>query len=130
MFPASPRPRRRASTACVAAVLLLAGGRRIPALDAPFRFVDRGREAGLVHATLCGGPAKQHLMASGGSGAALFDYDGDGLLDVYLVNSWSFGDGRILEKPPHRLYRNLGGLLAGEGKTDGDDGLQLTHGGA
>ena len=77
---------------------------------APFRFVDRGREAGLIHPTLCGGPDKQHLMASGGSGVALFDYDSDGLLDIYLVNSWSYGGGRLYEKPLHRLYRNLGGV--------------------
>lgn len=75
---------------------------------APFRFVDRGREAGLIHPTLCGGPDKQHLMATGGSGAALLDYDGDGRLDIYLVNSWSYGGGKVLEKPRHRLYRNLG----------------------
>ena len=31
----------------------------------------------------CGGPTKDHILESGGSGIALFDYDGDGLLDVY-----------------------------------------------
>ena len=39
-----------------------------------------------------------------GSGCALFDYDGDGWLDVLLVNSEGWGG----EKAPGKLYRNLG----------------------
>jgi hypothetical protein len=32
--------------------------------------------------TFCGGRSKDHILESGGSGVALFDYDGDGLLDI------------------------------------------------
>ena len=39
-----------------------------------------------------------------GSGCALFDYDGDGALDVLLVNSGGWHG----ESSPSRLYRNLG----------------------
>ena len=57
----------------------------------------------------CGGPTKDHLLESGGSGVALLDYDDDGLLDIYLVTAYELGPGR--EPIPHRnqLYRNLGG---------------------
>jgi hypothetical protein len=58
--------------------------------------------------TFCGGRTKDHLLESGGSGVALFDYDGDGWLDVYVVNAFELSDQR--EKIPHRnaLFRNLG----------------------
>jgi len=60
--------------------------------------------------TYCGGPTKNHILESGGSGLALFDYDGDGLLDVYLVNAYELSAKR--ERIPHKnaLYRNLGGF--------------------
>jgi hypothetical protein len=59
--------------------------------------------------TFCGGRTKDHLLESGGSGVALFDYDGDGWLDIFVVNAFELSDKR--ERIPHRnaLYRNLGG---------------------
>ncbi len=60
--------------------------------------------------TYCGGKTKDHILESGGSGIALFDYDGDGLLDVYAVTAFELDDQR--QPIPHRnaLYHNLGGL--------------------
>ena len=59
--------------------------------------------------TFCGGRTKDHIVESGGSGVALLDYDGDGLLDVYVVNAFGLSDQR--DRIPHRngLFRNLGG---------------------
>jgi hypothetical protein len=59
--------------------------------------------------TYCGSPTKDHVLESGGNGVALFDYDGDGLLDIYLVSAAELTPSR--ERVPHRnaLYRNLGG---------------------
>jgi enediyne biosynthesis protein E4 len=55
-----------------------------------------------------GGPTKDHILESAGNGIALFDYDGDGRLDVYLVTAAELTPGR--QRVPHRnaLYRNLG----------------------
>jgi hypothetical protein len=58
--------------------------------------------------TYCGGRTKDHILESGGSGVALFDYDGDGWLDIYIVTAFALSEQR--EKIPHRnaLFRNLG----------------------
>ena len=58
--------------------------------------------------TFCGGRTKDHILESGGSGVAMFDYDADGRLDIYLVTAFELSDAR--EKIPHRnaLYRNEG----------------------
>ena len=57
----------------------------------------------------CGGPTKDHILESACGGVALFDYDGDGLLDIYLVTAAELTPSR--ERIPHRnaLYHNLGG---------------------
>jgi hypothetical protein len=72
--------------------------------------VEFAEIAGFTTKTYCGGPTKDHILESGGSGVALLDYDGDGKLDVYLVTAEELTDKR--ERVPHRnaLYRNLGGL--------------------
>jgi hypothetical protein len=59
--------------------------------------------------SFCGSRAKTHILESGGSGVALFDYDGDGWLDVYVLSAFELSDQR--EKIPHRnvLFRNKGG---------------------
>ena len=65
----------------------------------------------LTTKTYCGGRTKDHILESGGSGVALFDYDGDGRLDIYLVTAFEL-DATDARTIPHRnaLYRNLGGL--------------------
>lgn len=78
-------------------------GGRTPA----FRFEDVAAQAGLAFRHVSGDPAaKQYLVESTGSGVALFDYDNDGLLDIFFVNGTSWKGSR---ETPH-LFRNLGGL--------------------
>jgi hypothetical protein len=53
-----------------------------------------------------------NILLSNGTGGAVFDYDGDGLVDIYLVN-WGPKDGVTRVPPgtlrePNRLYRNRG----------------------
>lgn len=73
------------------------------------RFVDATPESGIRFQPVCGAALgeKGWLIESMGSGAAWLDYDGDGNLDLYLVN------GSTLERPagkgePNRLYRGDG----------------------
>ena len=73
------------------------------------RFVDRALERGLDLVVTFGSEEKNYIIERTGTGAGLSDYDGDGDLDVYLVN------GSRLDLPPgepaprDRLYRNDGG---------------------
>jgi hypothetical protein len=62
--------------------------------------------------TFGGGISKLHLVESGGNGIALFDYDGDGLLDIYTVSAFDLDEKNGRARVPHRnaLYRNLGNL--------------------
>ena len=53
-------------------------------------------------------PEKKYIVESMGGGVALLDYDGDGLLDVYFVNSLTVDTATRPETAPSALYRNLG----------------------
>ncbi len=55
-------------------------------------FTDITAAAGLSHAINVSGPRenKQFLLEEMGCGVALFDYDNDGWLDIFLVNGSSF----------------------------------------
>jgi hypothetical protein len=73
-------------------------------------FVNVAPAAGLKTVLYCGGPDKDHILESVGSGAAFFDYDEDGHLDVYLVNAWALDEqpSRVRMKGRNALYRNRG----------------------
>src|SRR5262249_17808146 len=63
--------------------------RLVPAGTRPpqVRYEDLAASAGLRFRHVGGDPVqKQFLVEATGSGVALFDYDNDGLLDIFLVN--------------------------------------------
>ena len=69
-------------------------------------FVDVAAETGLAFRHVNGRAGEFHLPEIMGAGAALLDYDGDGDLDVYLVQGGSLGDPAAGAAPSDRLFRN------------------------
>lgn len=73
------------------------------------RYVDIAAQAGLTAANVSGAErGKQYIVETTGTGVAVIDFDNDGLQDLLFVNAGRLNsDG---PPPPHRLYRNVGGL--------------------
>ena len=63
---------------------------------AEVQFVEVAAEAGIAFRHQNGAEGQKYPMETMGSGTAFFDYDGDGWLDLYFVNSAG----------PSALYRN------------------------
>jgi hypothetical protein len=113
-----------------------------------FSFTNVAKQAGLDAVTVFGGKdTNKYLLETTGTGAAAIDYDGDGWLDIFLVN------GTVLEgfpkgqEPTNHLYRNRGngtfedvteraglrasgwgqGACVGDYDNDGHDDLFVTY---
>ncbi len=108
---------RRGLAAAALAVCLGAGCRGAPESEVPpggdaappsgRTFADATAAAGLAFRHSHGGTGQRYMPETMGSGGGFFDYDGDGLADLYLVNA---GPTPGYAGPPIRdaLYRNLG----------------------
>jgi enediyne biosynthesis protein E4 len=77
---------------------------------APVVFEDATGKTALANFKhLSGTPAKNYIFEVPSGGVAIFDYDRDGLPDIYLVNGSTLPALQGKEKPPRAaLYRNLG----------------------
>jgi len=95
-------------------------------------FEEVAAERGLVFTHESGHDRAYYMPEAVGGGAALFDMDGDGDLDAYLVQSGKLTaapDGR----PGNRLFRNTGGgrfedVTAGSGADDRGYGMGVVAG--
>ncbi len=131
-------------------VLLVALSTSLVATDllAEMRFVDATQDSGIRFQPVCGAAPrdKEWLTEAMGGGAAWLDYDGDGKLDLYLVNG-STHDRPAGKGEPNRLYRGDGkgrftdvteavgvgdrgwgqGVTVGDYDNDGDPDLFLAN---
>ena len=74
-------------------------------------FRDIAVQAGLTAPNVSGGAdTKKYILETTGSGVAIFDYNNDGLMDVFLVNGTTLDGDGAGEKSTSHLYRNLGNL--------------------
>ena len=131
---------RRTATAFIAGGLCACSP---PESANPAWFVDEAAERGLDFRHVSGADGRYRIPEITGSGAALADFDGDGDLDAYLVQSGPLGG----NASPHtdRLYFNIGdghfelgpevpdadgygmGVAAGDYDNDGDVDLYVTN---
>ncbi|MBY0503431.1 MAG: CRTAC1 family protein [Bryobacteraceae bacterium] len=82
-------------------------GRTAPRVD----LQDLAAQAGLTAINVSGDPQhNSYIVETTGNGLALFDYDGDGLVDIFLVNAGQLDAKAAPRGARHHLYRNLGGL--------------------
>ena len=81
-----------------------------PAADlTPVHFTDVTATAGLDFRMQSGSRVKNYIVESKGGGGAFLDYDGDGWLDIYLINGSRFeAYPDSAPAPSNALYRNIG----------------------
>ena len=106
-----PAGRRWAPSACSGCARRSRPATR-PSQDAPplgFAFTNVAREAGLSAVTVFGGErSNRYLLETTGCGVALFDYDNDGRLDIFIVNGTTLEGFPKGQAPTSHLYRNKG----------------------
>jgi enediyne biosynthesis protein E4 len=79
-----------------------------PNAAATVRFADVTRESGVAgFQHVSGSAAKNYIIETTGSGVGLLDFDGDGWLDIYLVNGGTL-EPRPGGVPTAALFRNNG----------------------
>ena len=95
--------------------------------DTEVRFVDATAEAGIDFVHTSGRSGRKYGVETIGSGAAFFDYDLDGWMDLYVVNGAKLPGYISQEIPKNALYRNEGGsfLAVGEELGVADEGYGM-----
>lgn len=79
----------------------------LPPIKVDFR--DIAEQAGLRAVNVSGSEShKTYILETTGNGVGIFDYNNDGLMDIFVVNATTL-DGRTKGATSH-LYRNLGNL--------------------
>jgi hypothetical protein len=76
-------------------------------------FTDITTQAGIDFKYTFGDYSYKNILESSGSGITVFDYNNDGLMDLFMMNGTyiegvSDPEGKVFQNTPDRLYRNNG----------------------
>ena len=78
--------------------------------ESPIRFRDVTAESGIDFVHTHGGSGRKYIVETVTAGLATFDYDNDGLTDIYFLNGRPLAGTEANVHAKNRLYRNLGGM--------------------
>ena len=93
------------------AVLKSSFAQTVSSRNQNMRFTDVTAELGIEFQHVNGESGRKYFIEPIGSGVALFDFDNDGDLDLYLVNGSDLPGMTSSIPPTNRLYRNDGGTF-------------------
>ncbi len=79
-----------------------------PPGECPIRFRDVTAQSGVIFQHTHGGSGQRYIVETVAGGLALFDYDSDGLIDIYFLNGAPLKGAVVDEPPRNALYRNNG----------------------
>ncbi|NQT16130.1 MAG: VCBS repeat-containing protein, partial [Planctomycetes bacterium] len=82
---------------------------RTPSASCPIQLRDATQAAAIAFTHTDGSSGQRYIVETVTAGLALFDYDGDGRVDVYFVNGAPLQGTKVDGPPSNALYRNLGG---------------------
>jgi len=100
---------RRVAVAVVAAAvcaLVVPHAQSPPAQPPPAAFENVTAAVGINVRHINGASPDKYLAETMGSGAVFFDADGDGWIDLFLVDGGSIADPAVAATARHRLFRN------------------------
>ena len=72
-------------------------------------FFDIAEKVGIVLMNICGGVTKDYIVEANGNGAAFFDFDNDGDMDLLVTNGSTLKNYKNGGDPMAALYQNVGG---------------------
>ncbi|MFG0320374.1 MAG: FG-GAP repeat domain-containing protein, partial [Planctomycetota bacterium JB042] len=116
------------------AALLLVGCREADPPDPPaaprseYRFTDVTAAAGIDFTHRHGGRGKRQLPETMGGGAAWLDVEGDGDLDLFLLQSGPLPDEPSEARPTNALYLNRGDGTFADGTAGSRDAARTGYG--
>jgi hypothetical protein len=94
-------------------LLLLLMPASLPGQDQKPTFTDVSKKAGIDFRYTFGDYTYENILESSGSGITVFDFNGDQLMDLYMMNgTWIEGisdrKGEVFRGTPNKLYKNNG----------------------